>query len=127
MLPMSRILLPVDFSDRSMGMLQYVKAAAAKYEAELVLLHVLNPIYEAPPMGISGPVFIRVPKEIIAEHSKELEKFGVDRLQDIRVRRVLFEGDPVDQIIGFAKSEDIDLIAMPTHGYGVFRQFLIGS
>jgi nucleotide-binding universal stress UspA family protein len=121
------MLLPVDFSDRCMGMLQYAKAAAAKYDAELILLHVAAPIYEIPATGISGPVFIPVPREVITKTGDELEKFGADQLQGIKVRRVLHEGDPVEQIVRFAASEKIDLITMPTHGYGAFRQFLIGS
>ena len=101
MLPISRILLPMDFSDRCMGMLPYAQAVAAKYGAELILLHV--------------------------ENDDELAKAGREKHQDIDVRRVLYDGDPADVIVGFAKSEKIDLIAMPTHGYGVFRRFLIGS
>jgi nucleotide-binding universal stress UspA family protein len=127
MLSISRILLPIDFSDRCLGMLRYAKAAAAKYDAELILLHVANPIYEVPPTGISGPLFIPVPQKIITNQGEELEKFGADQLQGINVRRVLYEGNPEEQIVGFTQSEKIDLIAMPTHGYGVFRQFLIGS
>jgi hypothetical protein len=40
MLSVSRIQLPMDFSDRCMGMLPYARAVAAKYGAELILLHV---------------------------------------------------------------------------------------
>ncbi len=101
MLSISRILMPVDFSDRCMGMLPYARAVAAKYNAELILLHI--------------------------ETDKELPKAGLDRLQDIKVRRVLYDGDPSDVVKEFAKDEKIDLVVMPTHGYGLFRRFLIGS
>jgi len=80
-----------------------------------------------PPTGLSGPLFIPVPKNIITEQGDELEKFGADQLEGIKVRRVLYEGNPEEQIAGFVESEKIDLIAMATHGYGVFRQFLVGS
>jgi nucleotide-binding universal stress UspA family protein len=43
------------------------------------------------------------------------------------VRRVVYEGDPVAQIVAFAASENINLVIMSTHGYGSFRRFLIGS
>jgi nucleotide-binding universal stress UspA family protein len=108
-------------------MLRYAKAIAAQFDAELILLHVANPIYEVPPTGLSGPLFIPVPQKTIAKQGEELEQFGVDELQGIKVRRVLYEGNPEEQIAGFAKSEEIGLIAMPTHGHGIFRQFLIGS
>src|SRR5271157_5213247 len=101
MFPISRILLPMDFSDQCLVMLPYAQAVAAKYNAELILLHV--------------------------ENDNELAKAGRDQLQDFDVRRVLYDGDPAEVIVGFAKSEKIDLIAMPTHGYSTFRRFLIGS
>jgi nucleotide-binding universal stress UspA family protein len=101
MLSLSRILLPMDFSDQCMATLPYAQAVAAKYHAELILLHV--------------------------ENDAELAKVAKGRLPDINVRRVLYEGDPADVIVEVAKSEQMDLIVMPTHGYGTFRRFLIGS
>ena len=38
----SRILVPIDFSERCLGMVPYVRAIAERYEAEVVLLHVVN-------------------------------------------------------------------------------------
>ena len=84
-----------------MEMLPYAKAVATKYDAELILLHV--------------------------ENDAELAKTGSDQLEDLKVRCVLFDGDPAEAIVEFARSEKIDLIAMPTHGYGGFRRLLIGS
>src|SRR5205814_747204 len=43
------------------------------------------------------------------------------------VRRVVFEGDPARDITAYAASEHCGLIVMPTHGYGPFRRFLLGS
>lgn len=108
-------------------MLRYAKAVAAAYSAELVLLHVANPVYEVPPTGITGPVFIPVPQQMITRQGEELEKFGADQLQGIPVRRVLYEGNPEEEIVAFTQSEKVDLLAIPTHGYGEFRQFLVGS
>ena len=101
MFRISRILLPMDFSASCLVMLPYAQAAAARSGAELILLHV--------------------------ENDNELALAGKDQLQDFDVRRVLYDGDPADAILEFAKSEKIDLIAMPTHGYGTLRRFLIGS
>jgi nucleotide-binding universal stress UspA family protein len=36
-------------------------------------------------------------------------------------------GDPAASIVEFAHREKPDLIVMPTHGYGPFRRFLLGS
>jgi nucleotide-binding universal stress UspA family protein len=36
-------------------------------------------------------------------------------------------GDPAEVITAFAHEHEIDLIMMPTHGYGPFRSLLLGS
>ena len=43
------------------------------------------------------------------------------------MRRFVYEGDPESQIAAFAQAERVELIVMPTHGYGVLRRYLIGS
>src|SRR5581483_8938570 len=43
------------------------------------------------------------------------------------VQTTLLEGDPAMQIVGFAAREKVGLIVMPTHGYGPFRRFILGS
>jgi nucleotide-binding universal stress UspA family protein len=40
---------------------------------------------------------------------------------------VVLQGDPARQFVDFAHSSNTDLIVMPTHGYGQFRQFILGS
>lgn len=108
-------------------MMPYVKAIARRYSAEVILLHVLNPFYTIPATGISEPVLMPVPERFLEDKTKQLEEFGASSLRGVRVRRLAYEGDPETQIISFAQTEDVQLIAMPTHGYGVFRRFLIGS
>jgi len=127
MLQIQRVLLPVDFSARCLRMTVYAKALAATYGSELTLFHVVNPMYSFPATAISGPAMVPMPNAMIAEREKQLEQFAADELRGVPVRRVVYEGDPAEQIAGFVKSEDIQLVIMPTHGYGVMRRFLIGS
>ncbi len=127
MLPISRILVPVDFSDRCLGMMPYVKAVAEAYRAEVTLVHIVNPFYGIPPTALSGPALIHVSQGILAEKVKELEGFAVSELAGLKVERSVYEGDTVSQIVEFTRVERIGLIAMPTHGYGVLRRFLIDS
>lgn len=127
MLPISRILAPVDFSDRCLGMIPYVQAIAARYDAEVVLLHIVNPFYTVPPTAFSAPAMIPLPQSAIAEREKQMEEFAESELQGVAVRRLVYEGDAAAQIVAFAQAENIPLIAMPTRGHGVLRRFLIGS
>ena len=123
----SRILLPVDFSERCLGMTHYARALAEKYDAEVILLHVVNPVFITPELGGAPPATIAVPQWLITERNKLLEEFATPELAGLRVRRLVYEGIPEMQIAEIAKSEDVQLVVMPTHGYGVFRRFLIGS
>ena len=127
MLPISRILVPVDFSERSLGILPYARAVAAQYHAPLTLMHVVSPFFMVPPTGLSGEVWIPVPGSTVTDRAKQLEEWAPDQLEGIEVRRLVYEGDTVGQIVSFATSEKIDLVVISTHGYGVLRRFLIGS
>jgi nucleotide-binding universal stress UspA family protein len=126
-LTISRILVPVDFSDRCLGMMPYVRVFSERYGAEVILLHVLDPIYTIPATGISPPVIMSEPQWFFDERSAQLETFAGPALTGLPVRRFIYEGDPESQIAATAQSEHVGLVIMPTHGRGVFRRFLIGS
>ena len=39
----------------------------------------------------------------------------------------MVKGDPAREILRAARDENVDLIVMPTHGYGAFEKFMLGS
>lgn len=127
MLPISRILFPVDFSERCREMLPYGKLIAKKYEAEITLLHVVNPVINVPETGISPATALPVPEWLVSQQAEKLESFGREELDGFPVRRLVYEGEPEAQIVATAQAENMQLVIMPTHGYGRFRKFLIGS
>jgi nucleotide-binding universal stress UspA family protein len=127
MLPIHKILLPVDFSRGCLRMAAYAKALATTYGAELTLLHVVNPMYSFPATAISGPAMVPIPNSVIEDRENQLEQFAEAELRGLPVRRLVYDGDPEAQIAGFVSSEDVQLVVMATHGYGVLRRFLIGS
>jgi nucleotide-binding universal stress UspA family protein len=43
------------------------------------------------------------------------------------VRRMVVKGDPARKIVQLALNEHADVVLMPTHGFGPFRRFLLGS
>jgi nucleotide-binding universal stress UspA family protein len=104
----------------------YAELIADNPRCELVLLHVVPPI---PAYGYSDveTVQIDVTAEILTQARVRLENFGDESLKGFVVRRVVLPGDPALKIVKFASEEKIDLIVMPTHGYGPFRRFLLGS
>jgi nucleotide-binding universal stress UspA family protein len=91
-----------------------------------VLLHVVSPVqtYGFPDAAAIPPELIG---EVLAQSKAALESFAAESLQNTRVERVVLEGDPGQEIARYAKAAGCDLIVMPTHGYGPFRRFLLGS
>ena len=45
-------------------MMPYVKAIAQRYNSEVILLHVVNPVYAIPDPGGSAPALFPVPQRI---------------------------------------------------------------
>ena len=124
MTPVSHILVPVDLSDQSRGMLRYAKLIAERHGAEVTLLHVLSSADVIPP---TKSKLFPAPPDIIAETKAQMATFGDYELRGVRVRREVQVGDPVEQIAEFVRGEGVNLVAMPTHGLGVLRRLLIGS
>ena len=56
------------------------------------------------------------------------ETFGrVFSAHHLHIKRLTESGEVAPRIIEYAKSEDVDLIMMPTHGLGMYRRLIIGS
>jgi nucleotide-binding universal stress UspA family protein len=128
MKPLSKILLPVDFSERSLGAARYAKTLADHFHSELTLLHVLTPPhYEFGALEIGGSMLTELYTNRAAQVEKELETFLAGELAGTEAQRVVLEGDPARQIVEYAHENNAGLIVMPTHGYGPFRQFILGS
>jgi nucleotide-binding universal stress UspA family protein len=116
MFPPKKILFPVDFSERCTSAARMAETFAGHFQAELTLLHVLEPLtYNDIPIDSAG----------IAE--QRLGEYMAEELKQFDVRRVLLEGDPAAKIIEYAHSGVFDLIMLPTHGYGPFRRLILGS
>jgi len=122
----SKILLPVDFSPRSTAAAHHAKTLACRFHSELILVHV----FELSDLITSGGE-TGVPPEWFEERrvaSRDmLKEFCGDDFRNMPVRRMLIEGDVARSIVNVAHDERVDLIVIPTHGYGGFRRFILGS
>lgn len=123
---LSKILLPVDFSQRSLSAAQYIRRLAAQCHSDLLLLHVLMPPQNQF-SGLGGSMLADLYKGRLERAAAELEPFAAADLAGITVRRLVREGDPAREIVRCAQEEAADLILMPTHGYGPFRPYILGS
>src|ERR1700686_5132824 len=115
MFQLSRILFPVDFSARCRGAAAYVEALVGRFDAELILLHVIEPTYNAT---------LQDPPEIEME---KLNTFLGRGLKHLRVKKFVDHGEPARKIIQRASANDVDLIMIPTQGMGIYRRLILGS
>ncbi len=129
----NKILAPTDFSDDSALALTYAEELARKFEAEILVLHVDQPL---PPViasaqlepGFDTEVMSRIAEEQRLLAQRELDKI-VGRLREsgIKARSLLRVGAPFLEIIHTAQSEAADLIIMGTHGRSGLAHVLLGS
>ena len=111
-----RILFPVDFSPACLGAARYVEALAGRFEAEVMLLHVVQP-------GAHSRA-----EDLLASRRAQLTAFGTSDLRYFSTRtECLIGSDPASDIQSAAKSWKADLIMMPSHGLGTFRRLMLGS
>jgi nucleotide-binding universal stress UspA family protein len=121
-----QILFPVDFSKQNRAMAPHVACMAARYRARVTMLHVLEIPAEVYPGWPAYAGLIDLPS-MIEDRKRQLQLFLKSEFETVSTTRLVFEGAPGQVILDFAAKEKADLIMMPTHGYGPFRRFLLGS
>jgi nucleotide-binding universal stress UspA family protein len=123
----SHILFPVDFSERSAAMRPAVIGVARRFGAKVTLMHTVH----IPHAWYGGgeamyPVMFDVPA-MVENARREMEDYLGPESQGLQIETAVTEGDPAFRITQFAEEHAVDLIMMPTHGYGTFRGLLMGS
>ena len=118
------ILFPYDFSRPCTLIAPQVRAVAHRFGAKLTLLTVYPTSWDthSPEMpilkGLDAPE-----KELKAL----LGPVAAGVFAGISVEIQTAVGDAAFKIVQFAHDHHVDLIMMPTHGFGTFRTLLIGS
>jgi nucleotide-binding universal stress UspA family protein len=110
----SKILVPLDGSAMSEGVLPYVRFLARAFEIPVELLHVIDPAqfqpYSPPPQG-----------------GDYLNKIAATFAGLAPVQCTVESGNPPGVIVDLAAVKPDTLIAMATHGYTGARRWLMGS
>jgi nucleotide-binding universal stress UspA family protein len=119
----------VDFQDTASSVVHQAAALARHFHSQIVLLHVVTPLsYSA---GMLDGNYVPVNREdllaALLQAEELLDRSLKSELEGLTVKRVLLQDDPASKIAQTARDENVSLIAMPTHRYGAFRRFLLGS
>jgi nucleotide-binding universal stress UspA family protein len=136
-----KILYATDLSKNSVYAYRYAMNMAEKYNAEIVILHVIEPIPPQVKHYVSIYVNearweekIKTEQEMVIEQiKKRLQEFCNRESQDdprclLLVSRILVQpGHPAEEILKAAEEEACEIIIIGTHGKGFLKQTFLGS
>lgn len=124
-----RILCAVDFSEASLKGLEYAFTLAKESDAELILLHVLDPMPDPPDW--------RSPNDpSMLEHLRLVQGGALDRMNDLvpegsrswcRTVQILATGKPYQEILQAAQRLDAHLLILGIHGRNPIDLMFFGS
>lgn len=126
MISMNSILCPTDFSPMSHEATHAALELARRFDAKLMLLHVIDDPIVYFPMMESYPVPTREQLETYAEERLENWIDSADR-GDLTIQHFWVHGHPAEEIVNFATKSKADMIVMATHGRRGVPRFLLGS
>ena len=115
MIQLKKIVVPTDFSDPSEEAVCYAGALAEKYQAKVLLIHVVesDTLNAVRTFDGSGELI----QKLTADRKSYLKRLAkLDALSGIEVEYRLLEGVPANEIVEAAGDLGADLIIMGTHG-----------
>ena len=132
---LNHILVPLDGSTLAECVLPHVAAIAPVTHARITLLHVLQQTRN----GGGSPAVDPVEWHLQKQNAEKYLEGIVTRLNEagiLGVESVMLEGNPAGSVIEFARNNNVDLIALSTHGHsglsgwnvsGVVQKILLRS
>lgn len=129
MIRLNRVLVPTDFSEFSRLAVTYACAMAERFGAQLHVLHVVpDPAMLVPEAAVFSVESMQAQSDRLVTDARKLLRQIPEGWQgsqpvirDVRVGAAFLE------IIDYAKSQDIDLIVIGTHGRSGLSHILMGS
>jgi len=123
-----KILVGCDFSPDSGQALKHALSLAQEFEAELHLTHVI----ETP----TQPGLYKEDTSASEEIQQDYRDLLTQKLKDMvpvearywcTPQTGLLEGQPYEEIVGYAESNDIDMIVLGVRGHGLVKTLFLGS
>jgi len=124
----NKVLVGCDFSPAANTALEYGVSLAQEFEAELHLIHVLEPqVYSD---------FLATTLDGVQGATGDIKEKLDQRLTDLitpeamnwcRIKTAVIEGRPFEAITNYAGKNDIDLVVLGVRGHGVVETLFLGS
>lgn len=118
-----KILIPLDNSTSDQAIIDHVQSLAKLTQANIVLVHVADGYVARlqDQLNLADSQEIKDDQKYLDVRCRELEKAG------FKVKAILVQGEPADEILALAENEGCDLIAMATHGHKFVKDLVLGS
>jgi nucleotide-binding universal stress UspA family protein len=123
-----KILVPLDGSKRAEMIRPHVRELATRFQATVILVRVVEPTYSD---GIAE-TYISISEKVFKGRMRDCELYleGIaTRFRDkgIDCKTLVAQGPIAETIIEVANTQDVDLIAMTSHGRGGLARIFYGS
>jgi nucleotide-binding universal stress UspA family protein len=122
---LKKILIGCDFSEDSVLALDYGLSLAQEFEAEVHLIHVMEP-----------PIYhdLLTPSEQTQDMAlSDVLKEKLERMVPSEARHwcslqaEILRGKPYEELVAYANVQGMDMIVLGVRGYGLVRSFFMGS
>ena len=122
------ILVPIDFSECSLGGLKYAARLATRFNATLRLFHALYPYTQLFQMDRAAGAALPLIESARARAQEDMHQLRhLDFMDGVSCETEIRVGPAIDEICAESSHEHVDLIVISTHGHTQFKHALLGS
>jgi nucleotide-binding universal stress UspA family protein len=128
MKPFDKILFPVDLSDTSPNIAQWVIMMAERFDTEIHLLFVARELGQYASFSAVPGAIEQFEAKLVKGAEAKIEEFAEAYFKghpNVRTRVAL--GNPAQKILNYISDEEIDLVIMGTHGRTGIDRIFFGS
>lgn len=127
-----RILVAVDGSNPSLNASTFAIDIAKRYDAELIVLHVIDPRYRELKIAISPRPgsFKEIEKKVMEDAQKILDTVrqkATEKNVNVKMDAISSFTSVMKDIVHYAKVNNADIIVIGNRGMTGFKKLLVGS
>lgn len=125
----SKILVPIDFSDNAVIALDQAGRLAKITSAQIMLLNVAEPFPVTTDPRFTIPDLLTYEGAILEANNKHLKELATEYQQKygVTINTISISGRAHREIMEYSQKLKADIIVMGTHGVSGFREFIAGS
>ncbi|MBU4052761.1 MAG: universal stress protein [Proteobacteria bacterium] len=117
----NKILFPVDLSPASLKICPYVKEVAQKFQSEIHVVYVVHVSHYYSNIDMSAAFVVDFETEVRKGADKKFNDFVSANFSGLPVQSQILSGRPIDEIMTYVKSKEIDLVVMGHSSTGIER------